>query len=720
MLRDLCWLNNWGRVEISTSGSLLKRSLWDEAMYQPARLDFIGGSICQPPLFQDRGEPVLMGGSEWLDTRTALPDLTEEQQHALKLVQGAACARLKDESEQVRAVWSATRVCAESKLLQKAKGITEVAADAQARRTVESSLAGTLQGDYMIPLPEGRYVSVKDVLDNWQQWDKRKTLDPLEPDHRGGESCGILYLTGSTPTLFSFAHGGMTYQLARQPMKVVMQRGRQSATADELAQALCSHGDIFTSGGGELVQARNGRFDVLDKASAQYLLGHRVHAVINREGREAPQNISNELVVMTLAAIGQKPSQTPPTLESVTSLPYATADGYEVLSSGYSARTSVYNTMQRVDTPEIPERPTASDVVEALKTLWEPWSSYIWASPADRGGMLSAIFTTVLRPVMQTAPGFFLDAPVQGSGKTKAALALGALMTGELAGITPFVASRNQEEEYSKSIISLLRSERRFWLIDNVTGRFESAALAGLVTSGKVQGRILGLSKEGSFSGRLMLCATGNNATLGSDLHRRFVCCRIDTGVERPTEVSHRFEPEQAALANRMKIAVAVLTVLRAYRQGPPVAIRGGSDFSEWAKLVREPIVWLQQQGYTVAAGIGEVVDPAKALGGGDAASDPAREGLAQLLSGLSTYLKLPKQFVPADVHKAYLAGESRPQSPEGLIREGLETLSNGKPVSGRTIGFTLSNSHERRTDGLRLAKAGKNKHGTRWQVLSD
>lgn len=314
VLRDLCWLNNWGRVEISTSGSLLKRSLWDEAMHQAARLDFVGGAVCQPPLFQDRGEPVLMGGPEsgWLDSRTALPDLTEEQQHALKLMQAAACARLKDESDQVRAAWSATRVRVESKSLQKIKGITEVAADAQARRTIESSLAGTLQGDYLIPLPEGRYVSVKEVLDNWQLWQGKKTLDPLEPEHRGGEACGILYLTGSTPRLFSLAHGGMTYQLARQPVKVVMQRGRQSDTADELAQALCSHGDVFISGGGELVQARNGRFVGLDKAAAQYLLGHRVHAVIRREDREAPQNISNELVVMALAAIGQKPSQTPP------------------------------------------------------------------------------------------------------------------------------------------------------------------------------------------------------------------------------------------------------------------------------------------------------------------------------------------------------------------------------------------------------------------------
>jgi hypothetical protein len=70
VLRDLCWLHRLGSVKISGSGSLLNRSLWDEAMHQPARLDFIGGAICTPPLHQERGEPVLLGGNGWLDTRS--------------------------------------------------------------------------------------------------------------------------------------------------------------------------------------------------------------------------------------------------------------------------------------------------------------------------------------------------------------------------------------------------------------------------------------------------------------------------------------------------------------------------------------------------------------------------------------------------------------------------------------------------------------------------
>lgn len=716
VIRDLCWANGLGRVDISASGSLLKRSLWDEAMHQPARLDFIGGAICTPPLHQDRREPVLLGGNGWLDTRTALPDQTEDACSRVERIQQTALEQAQNTSSAVRAKWADARIRIESTRLQKEQKLSEPVAQEQGRRIVEAALAGTLQGSYRIPLPDGRFVTVTEVLDNWQTWDKQKTLDPLEPEHRGGEACGMLFLSGGTPNLYSFAHGGITYRLARQPVRVVYARGRQSICADELALALSAQGDIFYAGGGDIVQALPGRFAMLDKAAIQYQLGHRVQLVGQREGRDVPMNIPAELVTLAMAALGQKPAQTPPLLRSVTSLPYATSDRVLVPGSGYNALTGIFNTMIGAAI-ELPDVVTREDCLQALKSIWAPWTNYVWSTPADRAGMLSAIFTTVLRPAMAIAPGVFFDAPVQASGKTKAALALGALMTGDYVGVTPFVDSRNQEEEYSKAIISLLRSERRFWLLDNVVGRFESAALAGLITSGRVQGRILGLSKEGDFSGRVMLCATGNNATLGSDLSRRFLCCRIDTGVEKPSEVSHRFEPAQVAKETRMEIAIAVLTILKAYWAGSAIAVQGGSDFHEWSALVREPILWLQQQGLTEAAGLGEVCDPAKALGGADCTVDSAQLGHAQLLAGVKEHWGLNKNFHICDLHKLYVEGEQKSKSSAGMIREALENITGGKPQTPRSLGQVVLHRRDRRVAGMRFVRTGSDRTGVFWQV---
>ena len=311
----------------------------------------------------------------------------------------------------------------------------------------------------------------------------------------------------------------------------------------------------------------------------------------------------------------------------------------------------------------------------------------------------------------------FIDAPTQASGKTKAGLALGALMTGDYVGVSPYVDSRNQEEEYSKAIIAMLRSERRFWLLDNVTGRFESAALSGLITSGRVQGRVLGLSKDGDYSGRVMLCATGNNATLGPDLSRRFLCCRIDTGVERPSEVTHSFEPAQRAKETRMDIAVAVLTVLKAYWAVSKVAVQGGSDFHEWTRLVREPLIWLQQQGLTVLAGIGEITDPAKALGGSGSNDDPITVGHAQLLKGLKGSAGLNKTFQASNVFGWYVAGDIKPQTPQALVREGIDGILSGRNVTPVSIGRVLANRKDRWVDGLKLVRAGDSKFGASWQV---
>ncbi len=718
-LADRCWLKGLGRVHVSISGQRLLRSLWDEAMHEPARLDFIGGAICEPPLFQQRGSPVLLGGDGWLDTRTAMPDLTTSERASLEVLQRDAKDKAQTLSHERHESWSSDRAKELAKVLQSEKGLPIEEAMAQGGRIVESALSGTLYGDYRIPLANGKFITVAEVLDQRQKWDKKKTLDPLEPEHRNFEECGILYLSGTEQRLFTFAHGGMTFRLSRQPLRVENRRGQQSAVADIFARTLAAQGDIFRSGESDLVQALPGKFETLEKTDLQYLLGHRLALVTIKDGKDVPSNIPIDLVAMTYSAMGQKPDQTPPTLSSITSLPYATSNRRLVTVPGFDVETGIFNLM--LTEVELPAGSSSSETcIKALRCLWEPWANYKWASDADRAGMLAAIFTAVLRPAMETAPGVFFDAPVQASGKTKAALALGALMTGSSVGVYTFVDGKNQEEEYSKAIISMLRSERRFWLIDNVTGRFESPVLAGLITSGRVQGRILGVSKEGNFSARVMLCATGNNATLGNDLNRRFLCCRIDTGVERPSDVPHRFEPAHVAEKNRLEIATAVLSILKTYWQSPSVTVTGGADFHEWTKLVREPIVWLQQQGLTEAAGIGSVTDPAMALGVESAVVNFEKLGLQQFLEGIEKQVGCYKPFQAKELLDWYVAGEDRCNETEALIRDGIDNLTGGKNQTTLTLGKFLLYRRDRRESGLRLARVEKDRAGVLWQVRRD
>jgi hypothetical protein len=400
-------------------------------------------------------------------------------------------------------------------------------------------------------------------------------------------------------------------------------------------------------------------------------------------------------------------------------LPYVTADRRFVLQPGFDSETGIFNTMQ-CPAPELPDKVSHSDVVAALKIIWAPWREFKFASPAARGAMLAAIFTTVLRPAMAIAPGVFFDAPVQNSGKTKAGLALGSLMTGDSVGVCAFVAGPTQEAEYSKSVVSLLRGPRRFWMIDNVTGFFDSAVLASMLTSGNFTGRILGQSKDGEYSGRVMMVATGNNAQLGPDLSRRYLAARIDTGSARPGDLPHSFDPADVAKATRMEIAKAVLTVVKASFQAPDVTLSGGSDFPEWNKLVRLPLAWLEQSGLNVEAGVGLIEDATKSFSGDE--MSPTELTLNQLVHGLKETFGLNEPFFAKDVYQKIHRdfGES-PVRDDGplMVLDAFTGMMKLRDLTAIGVGRVLSNRRDCPTgEGFKLNKVGFNRQqGTIWQV---
>ena len=72
--------------------------------------------------------------------------------------------------------------------------------------------------------------------------------------------------------------------------------------------------------------------------------------------------------------------------------------------------------------------------------------------------MLSAICAAVCRPALDLSPGYFFDAPVQASGKTRCAGALGALIRNRRGGITPFVSGMGAEAEMAKKFVAMLRA----------------------------------------------------------------------------------------------------------------------------------------------------------------------------------------------------------------------------------------------------------------------
>lgn len=407
-------------------------------------------------------------------------------------------------------------------------------------------------------------------------------------------------------------------------------------------------------------------------------------------------------------------------LKATVNLPYATPDGAVVVAPGFNAENGIYANIAPDAVPAIPEKPSDCEIISALMTLWMPWSGYRFASANDRAAMLAAIITAVCRAALGIAPGFFFDAPTQGSGKTKCAGALGALMRGKRGGITPFVEGSGVEAETVKKLVAMLLGGESFWLIDNVVGIWRSPVISGLITDGNLSERILGGNSWFRGDARMMVCATGNNAALDRDLGRRMIRIRIDPGVETPQARNFRFDPIDLALSKRQDIAHAVLVVVRAFWQAKPdLKGKGDAGFSEWNKLVRQCVLWVASTDFCEKAGIGSVGDPAQSIMEDAGVDDPDVPVHRMLMIGLhETYKGLP--FQAKDVLQLWDLGEHRSSDdPTGMVRESITSMLGRYAVPNSvSVGRVLRNRRDRWVGSMILRQVGKDRNDVALWVI--
>jgi hypothetical protein len=729
VLNDRCWLLGYGRIDFSEAGHRLLRTIFDEAMYENARLDFAGGAVCEEPLTQNRGAPLNVGGSEFLNTSLAFKDLSADEAAIVDRLKKDAKDKALPESVRLKALWIENRKdILRDRLLVEDKTLSPLDAEDRARHILRAAVEGnSLAGDFELELEflDGttEVATVAKVLDNKVKYHKVRTRDPLVRNHRGGEYCGMLYLDQSAPRLFSFAHGGVSYKLIRQSISVEVKEGDQSITAKIIAKALLAYEDLFLSGG-VLVYASGGVFIPLNANDISQLVGERIslHSKA-KDGARRQRDCKPQLVGAIQSALRLNDDLKPPTILGVTNSAYATPQKRLVLDPGYDPETGVYNRM--LERVKIPKEVEHIDVLRALKTIWAPFVEYKWASDEARSAALAAVFTAVLRPAMETAPGFFLDAAQQGSGKSKAMDAICAISQGRRTARYPYVKG-NHNDEYSKYITSMMQCGLTAWPIDNVINRFESTVIASLIFSTDTAGRVLGANTVSSGSARILVVATGNNAELGEDLNRRFLCARIDTRSERPDKDKHTFDPQTKALATRGEIIRAVLTILQAYWNDSPVQV-DNSACPDFGSLVQEPMVWLSLKGFCTQAGVGNIVDPILALGSNLLGETEEQFGLRQLLLGIEGVFGLHHGFTSAELLRVYDGIGAKPKSEAyELLKLGLDELTKdmaamdgaaGRKESTRAaaIGLVLKRSKGKTKDNVRLELQRTDAKGKSW-----
>lgn len=708
-LMDRLWALSFGRFDVSSSGALLERSLYDGSVWQPSRIDFAAGASCGPGLRQERGLPVRIGPSnnQFLDTRKAIPPLTPEEFQQAKGNKHRCKEAVADEARRIRTSYRADRA---RTVRQTDPTCTQAAAEAIVTRAIEHQV---LEGPWRITveIKSGELVdvSVAEILARPEQYDGRLTLDPIEPSYDGGRIVGKLFLSNGKPNLFSFAHGGCNYRLQVSIPEIQLIQGRTVDATNKLIDVLRDTSDLFDFGADLVQVGKGGRTHVLDEHGLRYTVGGIVQfyrdvigpgGVIYKSLQDPPVAICKQL-----SALGSLRRLKP--LVGVLTAPTLRPNGTLLTTPGYDATTRLY--LDMIETPPyVPNEPTPEDAKTALDILWTPFVDFPFVSPVAKAVHLAAVLTTAVRTTLDASPAFAYDAPAQGSGKTLLARCDGVLAQGTEPSVWPHTAQKD-DEEVRKRIFTALRGGARTLIWDNVVGAFDSPALASSLTSPLFSDRILGQSVAPTVPNRMLLLITGNNIALQGEMPRRVLTCRIDPLVERPFARKFALDPYSYCRDNRQQMIAAALTLIRAaLLHGKDLPREGRlASFEQWDDWVRVAVLYAN----TLRPGFGDVMESIVS----QQAVDPEREALGELL--LAWRGVYGDTAITVSTLLSNLNGSFDPKLTP--LREAVTSFFGRelKDINSKSLGKALGYRKDRIVDGLRLEHGQKQNDAQTWRV---
>ena len=209
---------------------------------------------------------------------------------------------------------------------------------------------------------------------------------------------------------------------------------------------------------------------------------------------------------------------------------------------------------------------------------------------------LSALFTGVVRRILDQAPGYAFLAPIQSSGKTTLARLIHIILTGRDMPVTSF--AEQNEDEMEKRMLAMLLSSPAMICFDNITDgtTFHSAVLSRVMTSPTLKQRLLGLSRDAEVPTNVLLVVTGNNLAMGADELTRWLPAYLNPRTARPQERTFK-NPDvvQHGLAIRETVLKDVTGIIAGFIASM-VTMTTASRFARWDRMVRQPIIWAESE----------------------------------------------------------------------------------------------------------------------------
>ena len=704
VLNKRAWLKGiGGHILVSKIGSTLVRSLFDSTMGDAGgHLDFApAGAICRDGLEQRRGLPTAFADGVVLDTAATLPDLAAREEGEYSALIEAAKTRAAPLALQKKQTYLAEK-CGAAALQAFTEGRDPDEARERVRRNHEALLGGVLAGTaeviHVDDAGEEIVVTVDQLLSDPARWHLKTFLSPLDPYHRGRSPDAIAYLLQPQPNIFDLNDGGITYRLQRQPLALQVTPGNRAPLADHIATELAKYPDLLNCAG-RLVRVTDGAFAQVAIPVMRFLIGMRVSLSRPLKEKTVAVDVDGDTAAMVLVLLTERARK----VIARSSIPLIDTDGRVISAAGLDEQSGVYIELNSADVQPFPMTPTRAETVTALRRLWHPWSLYEWTTPHSRAAMLATVLTVPMRPLIDAAPGLFVDAPSRGAGKSSAAAAVLALVQGHRGNVKSW--TRDSEVEIEKYLLSLAACGASAVSWDNITGTFDSSLIATSVVEGRVSARKMGVTEALSPAFRAMWLASGNNAALGADCGGRFLQARIACPDGEPHRKSFPFEPSAAALADREGIVRSILTVHRAWHAaGRPMTDGTTTRFAQWGPTVRQLALWLGASGIAKEAGVGELADPAYSILEQDKGSDPRAENATALLVALHENYG-GEAFTARDVLVDAQAGRDSLRSAKGAVWEALRCFfpRSSLAPSLQALSATLRYERDRMYAGLKL-----------------
>ena len=252
----------------------------------------------------------------------------------------------------------------------------------------------------------------------------------------------------------------------------------------------------------------------------------------------------------------------------------------ELLPKGYDHLSKLYTKGNGCDYPlDMP----VGEAIAFLHNLYAefPFTSARSLSVAFAGAM--TMYAANLLPYKSLIPCFIYQANAEGSGKTTL-----AYIAGVPYGLVSAQSAPTTETEWSKLLVSLVRSGKKHILIDNVKGTLNSGALEGYITSTSYSGRVLGASTIVSGDADAVIFITANDLEITPDLRRRSLISEVFLTDMRSEDrkFTRRLDPP-AILEQQSTILAAMYALVRNWDEmGRPKCSKVNASFPAWCDII--------------------------------------------------------------------------------------------------------------------------------------